>query len=358
MALNEVRQVLLDVFCYCYGLLLEHLDFLDGAVSVHDGWSGYRLASACVDVAANCLGSSPSESTDRQTVCRDFLRRIRGAMEQNLAVGSPAFVVFSDYATVVETSSEIPCVNLAEWQCVGEEISRSCYCRLLSADAEPSCISVGGVELEPAAEFRMFSVPRKEHGQGRIQCGFASGCFSFADYVNLPFYFFHEYLSHLHSAPMFSEQYEHLGDSFTDGWLLYYARLAYQRALYHESYPVLCHPLHRDHYLAQYLQVTLDDVKKPLLNLGYEQARRLVELARIGEERFERITLIVATTTYDLFTPGIPDLHGEFVMRVRHWLRRTATVTPQERANLLTYLDAILDGPTPVRGLMEWLLQT
>ena len=132
MALREDHQALLDVFCHCYEVLLEHLDLLDREVG--DGF-GYRFVRECVDIAANRLGSASLETTDRQVVCRDFLRRVRGAMEQNLAADSPAFAAFSDYATAVEAPSEIAYADLVEWQYAGEELSRSCYGRLLPADA-------------------------------------------------------------------------------------------------------------------------------------------------------------------------------------------------------------------------------
>ena len=354
MALDEARQALLDVFCHCYGLLLDHLDYLDGAVSAHHGWDGYRLVRECVDTAANRLGSTLPETTDRWALCEDFLRRIRGAMEHNLPADSPAFAAFSDYAAAVEAISDVPCSDLTEWQCVGEELSRVCYCRHLPADAPALSISVEGVELTPTAKMAFCAEPQKEQGRGEITFGFAPDCFIFAGYVNLPFYFFHEYLSHLHSAPMFSEHCGAPDHPFTEGWLLYYARLAYWRALFHEPHPALCHPLHRDHYAERYFQATLDPVKKPLIHMGFQQARRFANL--VGEAHFEQVTLLVTSTPYNVFTPLAPDLHGEFVRRMQDWLRRVATLSPQEREGRIAGLDALLDRHDPVRGLMEWLI--
>lgn len=353
MALDEPRQALLDVFCHCYGLLLEHLDFLDGAVGAHYGWSGYRLVHECVDTAANRLGSTFSKTTDRRALCEDFLRRIRGAMEHNLPADSSAFDRFSDYVAAVEAASNVPCSDLTKWQCVGEELSRACYCRCLPADTPSLSISVERVELEPSAEPKIYAVPQKEQGWGGIVCGFASKLFSFAEYVNLPFYFFHEHLSHLHSAPMFAERHVRVDHAFTEGWLLYYANSAYWRALFHEPHMAVSYSLHREHYMKRYCESVADPVKKPFIHEGYEQARRFHKLA--GEARFERVTLLVASTPYNVFDL-IVDLHGEFVLRVENWLRRIATMTLQEREGLLAQLDTALDGPTPVRGLMEWLI--
>ena len=56
MALDEVRQALLDVFCHCYGLLLRHLDYLDGAVGAHHGWN---KAVQDADDLSKARGKSP-----------------------------------------------------------------------------------------------------------------------------------------------------------------------------------------------------------------------------------------------------------------------------------------------------------
>jgi len=352
MALDKVRQALLDVFCHCHGLLLRHLDYLDGAVGAHHGWDGYRLVRECVDKAAYHLGSTLPETTDQRALCKDFLRRIRGGMDACLPGGSPAFDAFDVCAEAVRAAPIDSPANLADWQHVGEELSRACYCRHLPANA-PAFISVERVKLIPSARLELYAVPRKAYGRGEITLCFASDCFTFAEYVNLPFYFFHEYLSHLHSAPMFTEHHERVDALFTEGWLMYYARLAYQRALFHEPHPTLDYSLHRDHYVQQYFQEILDPVKKLMVYAGYEQARRVANL--LGEARFERVTLLVASTPYDVFTPLAPDLHGEFVRCVQDWLRRVVTLSPQEWESRVATLDALLDRHDPVHRLMEWL---
>jgi hypothetical protein len=105
--------------------------------------------------------------------------------------------------------------------------------------------------------------------------------------------------------------------------------------------------------MACYLQSELDEKSRPMIYKGYECARQFAKL--VGEPRFERVTLLIASTPYDVFTPLAPDLHGEFVRRVQGWLRRVTTLSPQEREDRFTTLDALLDAPGPVRRLMEWL---
>jgi hypothetical protein len=354
MALDDVRQALLDVFCHCYGLLLEHLDSLDRAVSEHQGWSGYRLIRECVDTSASRLGSTPLEATDRQVMCKDLLRRIQGAMQHNFQVDSSSFAVFSDCMAAAEATSDIPCVDLTEWQCVGEKLSRSCYCCHLPANAPTLCISVESVDLVPSAGCKLYAVSQKAQSRGEVTFGFAADRFTFADYVNLPFFFLHEYFSHLHSAPMFAEHCGLQNHPFTEGWLLYCARLIYQRALFHKFHSTLCHPVHRDHYMVRYLQDALDEETRPMICKGYALARQFAGL--VGEAYFEQVTLLVAGTPYDIFTPLAPDLHGEFVLRVQDWLRQTATLSPHEREDRVAVLDKVLDGTDPVRGLMEWLI--
>jgi len=370
MALREDRQALLDVFCHCYGLLLEHLDFLNGAVGAHDGWSGYRLVQECVDTAANRLGGTPLETIDRQEVCREFLRLIRGGMgyklmEYKLEADSPVFVAFSNYAADVGATPSVSCTDLTEWQCVGEDISRACYCRLLPADEPALCLSVEPVDLVGCNKPRLQAEADKTQGQGRIIFGFAPCQFTFADYVNLPFFFLHEYLSHLHTAPTFAECQGVQKHHFTDGWLLYYERLAYWRALFDELHPALCSPSHRDHYVQRYLYnnvtyIPPDEFRNEsekrlhwMICNTYELAERFDKL--VGEERFERVTLLFASTPYDVLSPQPFDLHGEFVQRIQSWLRLVAALAPEEREDFLTTLDTLLDGPDPVCRIMEWL---
>jgi len=354
MALDEVRQALLDVFCHCYGLLLEHLDHLDGAVCAHRGWDCYRLMRECVDKAAYHLGSTLPERADCQALCADFLRRIRGQMDACLPSSSPTFDVFDACGDAMHAVSIDSPVDLGDWQQTGERLSRGCYCRQLPSDAPALCLLVERVDLSPSHISKPCALRQKAQACGRITYGFAANCFTFPDYINLPFFFLHEYLSHLHSAPMFAEHCGRQDHPFTEGWMLWYARLAYWRALFAEPHPALCHPLHRDHYVAWYLQSELDEVSRPMIYKGYECARQFANL--VGEPRFERVTLLIASTPYDVFTPLAPDLHGEFVQRVQHWLRRVATLSPQEREDRFATLDALLDVPDSVRSLMEWLV--
>ena len=77
-----------------------------------------------------------------------------------------------------------------------------------------------------------------------------------------------------------------------EGWLLYYAGLAYRRGLFHEPHPTLRHPQHRKHYVDRYFQTALDPVRKPMIHMGYKQAQDFAEV--VGEERLEQVTLLVA----------------------------------------------------------------
>lgn len=354
MALDEARQALLDVFCHCYRLLLAHLDHLEGAVCAHRGWTCYRLMRGCVDKAAYHLGSTLPEGSDRRALCEDFLRRIRGGIDACLPGDSPAFDAFDACGEAMHAAPIHSPVDLSDWQHIGAELSRDCYCRQLSPDAPGLCLLVEMVDLAPSNISKPSALPEKAQGCGSITYGFAANHFTFSDYVNLPFFLFHEYLSHLHSAPMFAEHYGLQDHPFTEGWMLYYARLAYWRALFAEPHPALCHPLHRDHYMACYLQSEFNERSRPMISKGYECARQFAEL--VGEPRFERVTLLIASTPYDVLTPLAPDLHGEFVRRMQDWLRRVATLSPQEREDRFTTLDALLDTPSPVRRLMEWLI--
>jgi len=351
MVLGDARQALLDVFCHCYGLLLEHLDYLSAAVCQYSGWDGYRVIRDCVNTAASSLVNAHPEIFDRQMLCEKFLDRVRDGMGSQVEPGSSG--AFDICAEAIRSAPMDSPVDLNTWQRLGEGLSRDCYCRYLPASAPSLRLLVEPVDLAPSCRVSKFDAfPEKAQGWGRIVFGFAADYFTFGDYVNLPFYFFHEYLSHLHSAPMFAEHHGAPDHMFTEGWLLHYACLAYSHALFAESHHVLSHPLHRDHYMQCYLGTTIDEITHPIVYKGYEWARQFAD--RVGKPRFERVTLLVASTPYDVCTSA-RDLHGKFVRHVHDWLCRVVTLSPQERENRISVLDAVLDGPNPVEGLMEWL---
>jgi len=354
MPLDDREQALLDVFCHCYEKLLDHLDALDDATQARHDWDAYRVVKECVNRAAKAFGSFLPESSDLSTLCDDFLRRIGGSIVTELT-SSPVAEVFAEYQAAVQASPVAPQVDLTHWQRLGEELSRECYQAILSADSPNLTRVVKPVSIELSRREDMSCLPRKAAEESEITFHFAPYQFTLQSYVNLPFYFFHEYLSHLHTARLFAES-DPCPTPFEDGWLLYLAHEIYCHRLLNDPHPALAHHLHCEHYVGRYCQEQNDDAsKEPWVRLGYEQARRFEAVVR--PDLFRDVTLLVAISPYDHFAPDIPDLHGEFVRRVKRWLDKTATLPAEQKEDKVKRLTREIQTSEAIRRLFEFLIE-
>ncbi len=357
MPLDEARQALLDVFCHCYGALLDHLDALDEATASHLHWDVYRVVRECVDKATGTFGSSFPETSDLIALCDDFVTRAGGFVVGQLGSDSPVTETLAGCKAAVLGSSVPSAVDLTSWQRLGEELSRECYQKVLPPDSPNLTRTVKPVSIVADNVQRVYCVPRKNGGESEITFHFASKRFTFKSYLNLPFYFFHEYLSHLHTAPLFGEH-QPGPKSFEDGWLLYFAGRAYCHRLLIDPHPSLTQHLYREHYAERYLEDQAgENARQPWVSFGYEQARRFETVLTVFDpEMFEKVTLLVATSPYHYF-PGIPDLHGEFVKRVKGWLVKTATLSAEDRRAKVRYLAAALKRDDPLKRLFDFLVE-
>lgn len=353
MPLDDTRQALLDVFCHCYEKLLDHLDALDSAAQAHHEWSAYRVVKECVNQATERFGSSLPKSLDLSVLRDNFLAKINDFIAGALDRSSPVVEVFAECRAVAQASPVAPQVDLTHWQRLGEELSRECYRVILPADSPNLTRAVKPVYIEPSNKQEVRCVPRKVTGESEIIFCFAPDQFTLQSYVNLPFYFFHEYLSHLHTARLFAES-DPCPKPFEDGWLLYLAHDFYCHRLLKDSHPALTHPLHRAHYAYQYVHAEQDDAsKEPWVPEGHSSADAFERI--VGKDLLRRTSLLVASSPCDHF-PG-SNLHWEFVDRVEHWLARIVTRSPREKEVLLERLAALLQGPDPLEELLDFLIE-
>jgi hypothetical protein len=354
MPLDEKRQALLDVFCHCYEKLLDHLDALEEPAQAHPEWSNYRIVKECFNPAVEAFGSAEVKTLDLSTLCSDFLSRTEGFIIGKLSAASPVGEVFAEYRAAVRASPISTQADLTSWQRLGEELSKEYYQDVLPVDSPNLTRAVQPVCIESSNKEDVGCELRKDTGESKITFYFASPKFVLQSYVNLPLYFLHEYLSHIHTAPLFGELSE-IPKPFEDGWLLYCIRAVYRHRLLHDPHPSLTHHLYREHYAEQYfLEQNIDANNQPWVPFGYEHARRFEEV--VGVDLFRKVTLLVATSPYSHF-PDIPNLHWDFVKRVADWLAKMTTLAPAEKGSKIRRLAEELEKKEALRQLLEFLIE-
>ena len=342
------QHLILDALCHAYGHLLEHLDTFDEA---DPKWDAYQLATRCVNQAACNFGQSPVRIDSVSTLCEDLLRRIEGELNSKLPGGSPVFPVFRAYREAVLDSPPPAQINLGHYQEIGERLSRDCYQAYVPDSlhlARPARLVI-----MPRNQQRFKSRPDKQGGDSTIIFEFATDKFTFDTFVNLSFYFFHEYFSHIHSAEMFAEG-SHAPTAFEDGWLLYAAHQFYCQKLVHPSLPGLICPGYRGDYASKYVHDAVWLGENRSVRFGHQRAGDLEMLA--GSDLFWRVTLKLASVPYH-HLPGCLDLHHEFLGRMKTWLRRMRILPPAEKDEALDLMDLILQDDEPVWDLLELLLE-
>ncbi|HUW12942.1 MAG TPA: hypothetical protein VM537_24660 [Anaerolineae bacterium] len=354
MALDERGQIQFDALCHCYDKVLDHLDLIDDAAQEHDGWSAYRVVRQCVDAAAEAFGKSPESSCDTGTACEDFLNRVAGSMALHLPAGSPTQEALAAWRDQICASPATSPADVGRWQVIGENLSRGCYQATLPEDHPNLTRRVKAVSIWPAATRGVLTIPDKGEGESEINLYYAADDFMLDCYVNLPLLFFHEYLSHIHTGPLFGERHQST-KPFEDGWLVYLQQQEYSRALVTGQHEGLSHPLHREYFAGRYFQDCLDTPGGPWVGFGRARARAF-EVA-VEPDLFRQVTVLVAAHPYQYFAPQIPDVHGDFVRRADHWLTRTATASEAERADMRDSLAQTLEDAEPLRALFDFLVQ-
>ncbi len=353
MPLDDRGQAILDVFCHVYGILLDHLDDLDDAVSSHSAWHGYRAVTECINPAAQRFGTLPVESIEFTVLCEDLLGRIEGSFSLHFPSTSSIFSVwaaFKDAVLGVAVPSPAE-VNLL--RDIGENLSVDCYRVVCSPDSPCLCRPTNLV-IEPSNRQVFRCKPNKRGGISTITIGFSTPEFTFESFVNLPFYFLHEYLSHIHSAELFAEEgCTEASPPFEDGWLLYAAHRFYREQLWHDPSSSLSHPDHRDYYATKYIYQITQGSKNKWAQLGYQQAENFDNI--VGSDLFWKVTLLLATCPFNHLSE-CADLHQEFMIRIKTWIRRMSTLPDEKRSEGIEMITLAVEDAEPIRSLIDILL--
>ena len=321
MSLDPLRQTTFNVLCHCFDGLLAHRDFFEQAISTKTstkGWSLVRLAQECFDPAANEFGRT-SKSEDPIEALADLLdlmaHKVGGQRPKNREL-----VAACD--TYRETVIGLPLVlfDLSEPQALGEELSRAFYTRF----GEPGDHLQRPVQLEVESEHRLgvCCLPEKQGRVSSLTFLFAPAAFCLSDFLNLPFYFLHEYLSHLHTAPMSADRIRKphvFRGSFEDGWLIYTAFDLYWERLNEPAF--LSHEAIRFEALNHYITVTKQEPDNYLMQRGYDLAKWFhIQVLDRDTEAFRYLSAQLALRPFDHL--GAADLHTEFVREITRYRRR------------------------------------
>ncbi len=333
--------LLLNVLHTTYQYLLARIDDFDRALRPRREWNAYQLVSKCINRGGEAFSSSLPSTSVLSDLYADLLDRIGGYLAGELSASSPVIHLFRACREDILSSVTDPSVDYSQDQRIGESLSRNCYCQGIEA-SNPNLLRSAELILRPSNQARFYSIPSKNGGASKICFEYSLRQFGFESSVNLPFYFFHEYFSHIHSAEMFGEHHTEADKAFEDGWMMFAASMFYREQLTNAP-DFLSHSGHRKHYAEKYVIQARENFR--FVNAGYELAYRFHDLADRG--LFWNLTLQLALARYDLLE-GILDLHGEFLVRLESWLWRVERLPKQKRleaVNLLIAATEALDSP-------------
>jgi len=335
MALDPLRQTTFDVLCHCFGGLLDHRELFEQAVSTQS-WSLVRLARECFDPAATKFGAT-SKSEDPSRALADLLDLMTNAVE-DLRPRNHKLVTACD--TYCKTVIELPLVpfDLSEPQALGADLSRAFYSRF----GEPGDYLQRPVQLEVELDHRLGLCcrPEKHGGLSSLTFLFAPADFCFRDFLNLPFYFLHEYLSHLRTAPMYADQFRKprvFRGIFEDGWLVYTAFDLYWECL--NELASLGHETIRSEALDHYITETRQE--NHLMRRGYDLAKWFhLQVFDRHTAAFRYLSAQLALCSFDHLEAV--DLHTEFIQEIPRYRQRDDLAGLQQLVQASSTIDELL----------------
>jgi len=341
MSLDPLRQTTFDVLCHCFDGLLVHRDSFEQAVSTKTstkGWSLVRLAQECFDPAANEFGRT-SKSEDPIEALTDLLDLMTNAVEGQRPKNRELVATCGIYR---KTVIGLPLVSfdLSGPQAVGEELSRTFYTRF--GELGDHLQRPVRLEAESDHQLGVCCLPEKQGKVSSLTFLFAPAAFCFGDFLNLPFYFLHEYLSHLHTAHMYADQFlkpRVFRGIFEDGWLIYTAFDLYWERLNEPTF--LGHEEIRFEALDHYITATKQQPENYLMRKGYDQAKWFHMQVLDGDtEAFRYLSAQLALRPFDHL--GAADLHTEFVRAIARYRRRDDVAGLRQLVQVNSTVDELL----------------
>jgi hypothetical protein len=350
MSLDAKRQAMLDSCCYVYKKLFSELgqfeDLCEGIVS---GIDSYSIVRDCFDPAIEKFGSTPPSSADTTVLVEDLLNKIGLLLSFNFSNNHDLLTFFQTFKKdIINSAGSLP-NEIESFHEEAKKLSCTCYARHCNPKYRGH-IRSSNLIITPSNNTTVSCMPQKTIGTSEVHFKFGTSDFNFMTYVNLPFYLYHEYLSHIHTASLFTESNYAQTSSFEDGWLIYVGHQEYVRYLMSGTDPVgIRH--HKEHYITKYIySITSGEKHNPYTLTGYDLAKEFDRI--IGNELFYKISFLLSSVSYDEI-PEYNPLQFIFLRTVKKWLknlqiRRSEDV--QEKIDLLTLA---VDDEEPVKSLLD-----
>jgi hypothetical protein len=350
MPLDLRRESILQIYCYMYEKLIKQLnnfdEILSQATPEHDC---YSITKECFDPAIQEFGSNPPQIDDKNQLIEDLINKIGGLFVYKFSSNGDLLKSFNDFKDDVYNDMVFSLSKMDEFHELGKKISLECYSSFCSAD-------YGGlkratrINIEPNNTSEISCIPKKIEGTTDIYVKFGTDDFYLKKFVNLPFAFSHEYISHIHSANLFNETSLEHNCSFADGWLIYVAYRKYKKHLQADiaNMDVLSH---REHYLKSYIyDITSESAENRYVRKGYDLAEKFGEI--VGEDSLDKVSFLLSTTDYDSIPAHTP-LHTKSMFIINTWINHHLKKGENEKKEEIELFNLALEDEEPLKNLLD-----
>lgn len=347
MPLDDKRQAILDTYCYLFEGLISELDIFDEIPD--QAASCYTIVTDCFDLGISQFGNNPPDSRDRNVLLEDLLERILGLFVAKYSSKSELTEICRSFKDNVLEAPNFLSSKIDELHETGRRLSDSCYSIFCDSEYAGSK-RMSNFSLSPGNRTEVSCIPKKHDGTSEVHLNFCVSDFNLMTYLNLPFYFFHEYLSHIHSAVFLNESFiEQNTLLFEDGWLIYVAYLKYKDYIQVDANTVM--KLHKMHYLDKYRYSLLySENGNKYARKGYQLAENLASIA--GADICDKISFLLATNNYDSLA-GYSHLHINFLSATKKWLSKCSKMKDEERKNEIDLLSLAIEDREPLKSLLD-----
>lgn len=353
MSLDTKRQAMLDSCCHVYEKLFSELDRFDD-LSAEDvsGIDCYSIVRVCFDPAIQEFGNNPPSSDDKLVLIEDLLNKIGGLFSFKFSNNLELLAFYQDLKKDILNSASVPANKIENFNDEAKKLSQTCYAQYCNSGYS-GLSRDSNLIISPNNNTTVSCIPQKTTGISEVHLKFGTPDFSFTTYANLPFYFFHEYLSHIHTGRLFTEHNYEQTSAFEDGWLVYVGYQEFMKYLQSstDSIKILLLP-HKEHYIKKYINsIAYGEEGNRYTQKGYDLAMKFDQL--IGKDLFNKISFLLSSTNYDAISEYNP-LHSKFLIIVNKWLRQNLPI--QKKEDLHEKIDLLalaVDDENPIKSLLD-----
>ncbi|MBF0463994.1 MAG: hypothetical protein HQK88_10780 [Nitrospirae bacterium] len=348
MESGSYRHRVFNIYFHVLECLLKHLGDIDKAVG-ENKYDCYKIVEDCYDGTMRIFGETKLEDNEYRLI-NDLLERIQGSLIHRYNEDKELLTTYENIKeyTIGKFDPNIDYLELItnEFNLLGKGISQSCYetHRTIKYKQAQRCAYL---ELIAASETKVSSISNRAKELYKINLNLGTADFDFLRYINLPFYFFHEYMSHIHSAKFNRHVNSNSISAFEDGWLLFTEEKKYEKYIKNRPY-LRAHGCYREKYLRKHFQLANKNI-----NRKHEDAYNLAEsfFEKVGIEIFFEITFLIASHDFNSIT-NFTILQVDFLYWVRVWNESYYKDDLDENIYKELFMDA-LKSDNPITDFIE-----